>query len=294
MDNHTLILLNQCGIDRNRIEQRDLSEMDLSHRALIGVDLRGFTLTKTNLEYTNLTGSILRGVVFASTNCVYACFIGADLRGANLAFGYFTNADFRGADLRGARIADALCSESNFSGADLRGALLGSEHFDSDFRGADLRGVDVPEGCEFEKLNCDIGGALLSPKKATAARNKRILKRTQIIPHVKVFDRQTSNQAGILLDITTQGIKMSSEYPYTIGGVFALQFMLPGQNIPIDFDAKCMWCNPEEHNNLFYAGFQIHAISDQHVTLIEDFIVHNEKKGIEIGDDETGDNSLDC
>jgi len=284
MDSHTLEMLQKCGIDKARIQQRDLSEMDLSHRDLIGIDLRGFTLTKTNLEYANLTGAVLRGMTFASTNCVYARFIGADLKGANLAFGYFTNADFRGADLRGARIADALCSESNFTGADLRGAQLGIEHYDSDFRGADLRGILLLEGCDFEKLNCDIGGAVFSPEKTVSNKNTRILKRVQILPHVKVFDSQTSNQAGILLDITTQGIKLSSEYPYTVGGIFSLQFMLPGQNITVDFEARCMWCNPEGNSNLFYSGFQTQNISDKNVELIDHFIKHYEKQGIEIGD----------
>ncbi len=284
MDSHTQDILVQCGIDPNRIRTKDLSEIDLSHRELIGIDLRGFTLTKTNLEYANLTGAILRGLTFASTNCVYTRFIGADLKGANLSFGYFTSADFRGADLRGARIADGLCSESNFTGADLRGAMLGTEHYDSDFRGADLRGIEIPEGCDFKKLNCDIGGALFSPPKVVSSRNKRILKRIQIIPHVKVFDCQTSNQAGILLDITTQGIKLSSIYPYTIGGIFAFQFMLPEQMKPVELEAKCMWCNPEGNSNLFYAGFQIQKISEEKLALIENFIKNYNQQGLEIGD----------
>ncbi len=284
MDAYSYEMLLRYGITEERIKGKDLSEVDLSHRELVGIDLRGFTTTKANLEYTNLTGAILRGMTFASANCVSTCFIGADLRGVNLAFGYFHNADFRGADLRGARIADAVCNESNFCGADLRGALFGSEHYDSDFRSADLRGADFPEGCDFERLNCDVRGAAFSPEKTDLTKNKRDLKRIQILPHVKIFDVHTSNQAGILLDITARGIKLSSEYPYTVGGIFSFKFTLPEQSEAIDFAAKCMWCNPEANTKPFYSGFQIQEISEKNGQILNNFIASYDKKGIEISD----------
>ncbi len=64
MDTYSYEMLLQYGITDERIKGKDLSEVDLSNRELIGIDLRGFTTTKANLEYTNLTGAILRGMTF--------------------------------------------------------------------------------------------------------------------------------------------------------------------------------------------------------------------------------------
>jgi hypothetical protein len=275
MDSYTLEILNQCGIDESQLRKRNLSGADLSGKNLSGLDFRGFSLGKANLERANLSGTDLRGLQFATTNCVEACFVGADLRNASLAFGYFHGADFRGSDLRGAILQDGLCSGCVFSGADLRGAQLGYEHYDSDFRGADLRGVTMPDDGDFAKLNCDTCGAQVIPKKKTDASNKRAAQRIQLFPHLQVSDGITHENCGIAIDISTQGLRIAGEHPFTVDMVFPLQVILPNdfpQARILEIEGRCVWCKSAGGNNSFHAGFKFQTITKENLTTIKKLI----------------------
>lgn len=265
MDEYTRRKLLSIGVDKARIEEMNLSGVDCSRKELWGLDLRGFSVSGTNFEAADLSGADLRGIRFAKANCVEGRFAGADLRGANLAFGYFNNADFGGADLRGARLADSLCSDSNFAGADLRGAHLGAEHYNSDFRGADLRGIDIPEDSDFVKLNCDIRGAILSPRKSATGVNLRKLQRIRVMPPLKVFDRKSSEQVGELVDVTVEGMRLQGPYPNPVGVVSYFQIALP-EDFPhgkaLHLDARSVWCRPVEPDNRFETGFAIQNVGE--------------------------------
>jgi uncharacterized protein YjbI with pentapeptide repeats len=296
MDQYTWEKLLKSGVPQDRLQHRNLAECQLAHFDLTGCDLRGFIITKTNLEHAEMMGADLRGLQFAATNCVSARFSGADLRGANLAFGYFHGADFRGADLRGARIANALCSQANFSGADLRGAHLGREHYDSDFLGSDLRGVFLPEGADFETLNCDVTGAQLTPRGTERKSNKRRHERVRLSPSMKVYDRKTLELLGTLVDISAEGMKLSCGKAISVNTVFQAQMLLPegnphGQSVRVT--AKCVWCRQAPGSKRFWAGCQVKPESPQDGQIIQMLIKEYNTSmevplGIEIGTAEKG------
>ena len=286
MDPFTIAVLKKYGVQIFRLAEKNLSEIDLSNKNLAGIDLRGTVVTKINLEHADCSGADLRGLQFAQANCISATFVGADLRGANLAFGYFNAADFRGADLRGARLADSLCNECNFSGADLRGARMGYDHYNSDFRSADLRGIGIPPDSDFEKLRCDIRGAQQSPKKKFDEPNIRRLPRIVINPSLPVHDRRSDNAMGSLADITTQGLRLSSEHPFSIDTVVYLKIMLPkdcGYGSTVSLDARCVWCKEFGEGDSFQAGFKIQKISDDDLKILEKLIEkHKNTKSFDV------------
>jgi Uncharacterized low-complexity proteins len=280
MDSYTMDVLKQCGINESQLRKKDLSGANLSQKNLSGLDFRGFSLEKTNFEHSNLSGTDLRGVQFTATNCVEACFVGADLRSASLSFGYFHRADFRGADLRGAFLQDSLCSGCVFSGADLRGAQLGYEHYDSDFRGADLRGITMPADGDFKKLNCDISDAQVSSKKKTEAPNKRALQRIQVFPYLQVFDGLKHDSLGMLIDITTQGMRLDGDQPFAIGTVYILQVVLPDaipQVRTLELEGRCRWCKNTGETNSFHAGFKFENIAKKNLVIIQKIIDQQNK-----------------
>lgn len=286
MDEYTAAVMSKLGVADSRLKDRNLGGLDLSRKDLTGLDLRGFMLTSTNLEGSDLTATDLRGLHFTQTNSVQASFVAADLRGADLSFGYFNNADFTAADLRGARLAEALCSECTFAGADLRGAFLATSHYDSDFRGADLRGVMCTEECDFDKLNCDIRGALVSPaKKRSAATNKRRQLRVHLSSGFTVFDRLTDEVIGTLVDLSVDGAKLSGQSPCPVGTVRQFKVELPeGKKwgTSLAFDAKSMWCNTSRGSGTYDTGFQIISIGDEDTRVMQSIIDDHRSRKIEI------------
>ncbi|MBD3320450.1 MAG: hypothetical protein GF350_05065 [Chitinivibrionales bacterium] len=288
MDSFTTEKLVQYNVSRACIEEKNLSELDLSHKILSGIDLRGYSITKTNFEHADLSASDLRYLQFGTANCVSACFIGTDLRRANLSFGYFANADFRGADMRGAILSDSLCSESSFSGADLRGALLGTGHYNSDFRGADLRGAVFPDDYDFEKINCDMRGALLTvPEDSGSKKNMRRLERVQLDDQLPVINRETQQHMGALIDINTHGLKILSQFQTELGSVYHIQIILPDGcpwGTALDLDVKNIWSNPDSDTSNYFTGFEIHDPSDDVVNRIENIIREYRSRRIEITD----------
>ena len=276
MDPYTCQKLLECGIAEQNIRQKDLSEANLSQKNLSGIDLRGFTLNKVNFEYADLTGTDLRGLHFASANCVSATFVDADFRGADLGFGYFHNADFRGADLRGAHIADSVCNECDFSGADLRGAVPGNEHYNSDFRGADLRGVTIPDDVAFERLNCDVRGAMFTPQKSGAGTvNNRKLQRVQLLPRLKVVNLEKRAEMGTLVDITTEGMRISCLEQCAPNTEIEIAIMLPAGfpgGAMLEIRAVTVWSKPAANTSYFHTGLKILNVSGKTTKVIERLI----------------------
>jgi uncharacterized protein YjbI with pentapeptide repeats len=270
----------QCGVDRRRIEEQNISEMDLSGQNLAAVDLKGFLIIKVNLENSDLSGADLRGLEFAQSNCVCARFMGADFRGARLAFGYFNNADFSGADFRGAHLENALCSECIFTGGDFRGAHLGSEHYNSDFRGTDLRGIVVPPESDFSKLNCDTSGALITPPRINInVSNKRILPRIRPEQQLSVFERTSKRQIGIVIDISMDGIKIATQSQIQSNILIGIEIPLPDgdqHTQSLSIDIRSVWSSPQQGTVWFNTGFKIERISDQHRSVIQALIKKQE------------------
>ena len=107
--------------------------IDLTDKALSGLDLSGLNLKGVNLRTARLNKTNLRG---------------ADLTGANLEQAWFIKADLSGAKLVDAKMFGITARDANLSGADLsRSMPIG------DFRGANMSGatlVDLKGGADLK------------------------------------------------------------------------------------------------------------------------------------------------
>jgi len=168
-----------------------------------------------------------------------------------------------------------MCAECNFSGTDMRGAVLGYEHYKSDFRGTDLRGIILPEDSSFEKLGCDIRGALLTTQIKGTPSNKRRQKRVTIYEPLDIYDRRTNQKTGNLKDITTKGLRMESDFPNPVGSLYYFFVPLAGDK-RLNMDVKSMWCKQDQNQSSYFTGFQIERITEEGVTTIEDIIKRQE------------------
>ncbi len=114
----------------------DLSSTDNTIGPLIGIDLNGVNLSRTDLRDITLIGKKLFDVNLSEANLHRATLAGARLHNVNM-----YSADLSSADLNGA-----------YSGADLRRAELSSTHI-NDIDYAKLEVMDLEEGIYYEEAN---------------------------------------------------------------------------------------------------------------------------------------------
>ena len=122
--------MTQAEMTRAEIESLLKSQagrpLDLSSKALNGLDLSGLDLShailrNARLNKASLKGAKLEGAVLDQAWGIGANFSGANLKGASLFASQFQGANFDGADLSGARITADL-SRASLKGANLAGA----------------------------------------------------------------------------------------------------------------------------------------------------------------------------
>jgi len=89
---------------------------------------------------------------------------------------------------------------------------------------------------------------------------------------MNVFDTKKGGIIGQLVDVTTDGIKLSAEKPVDVGAVFKLKMVLPDgaeKNVEIQFKAICIWCEREYDSKSWQIGFKFTDISSKEIALIE-------------------------
>ncbi len=101
---------------------------------------------------------------------------------------------------------------------------------------------------------------------------KRKLKRRHLIYYLRVFDENSDQLIGHLVDITTEGAMLISEEPIKANTVFQLRMVLPAGiegNKPISFDAQSIWCHKDVNPNFYASGFQLLNPAPEDVEVIE-------------------------
>lgn len=104
---------------------------------------------------------------------------------------------------------------------------------------------------------------------------KRKLKRRHLIYYLSVFDQNSGKFLGQLVDITTEGMMLTSEAPLKENLIYSLKMVLPEKihgKMEISFKAKSLWCNPDINPNFYDIGFQFIDISLKDVKIIESLI----------------------
>lgn len=117
-----------------RLDDMDLSGVDLSAAVLKGASLKNTNLSGARLIHTDFSDACLQGARLDRTTLLLADFSGADLRQADLSDSIADpdqvegqmrrGPKFKDADLQQANLTGAYCYISDFSGANLQGAKL--------------------------------------------------------------------------------------------------------------------------------------------------------------------------
>jgi hypothetical protein len=105
--------------------------------------------------------------------------------------------------------------------------------------------------------------------------DKRRLKRRHLIYYLSVFDNETGQLLGQLVDITTRGIMVTSERPIPLGERHTIRMVLPDiidGNNQIVFKAESVWCEKDINPNFYAIGFELADISKRDINIIENLI----------------------
>ena len=94
----------------------------------------------------------------------------------------------------------------------------------------------------------------------------RSLKRRHLIYYLEVYDQDSGELLGHLVDITTKGCKLVSKRPIEVGKHFNLQMVLPEdyfQTRSIKFKAESLWSSNDINPDFFDTGFKVEDISHE-------------------------------
>ncbi len=112
--------------------------------------------------------------------------------------------------------------------------------------------------------------------------NKRRLKRRDLIYYLSIFDRNTNQFVGQLVNITTEGIMLIAENPVKPNLCFEFRMVLPEKidgRDEILFDAKSLWCKKDVNPSFYDVGFQIEKVELKDVERIQSLIHEFSFKG---------------
>jgi len=104
---------------------------------------------------------------------------------------------------------------------------------------------------------------------------KRKLKRRHLIYYLRVFDRNTGDLIGHLVDITPDGILLISEHYVETNQIFQLKMVLPAEILGMEqlhFDAKSIRCQKDTNPDFYNIGFQLQKVARNHFFVIEQLI----------------------
>ena len=88
----------------------------------------------------------------------------------------------------------------------------------------------------------------------------RSLKRRHLVYYLEVFDNESDELLGKLVDITTRGIKLVSKSKIPINKMFSIRMILPEgyfRNQELRFDMKSIWSSNDVNPDFYDTGFEV-------------------------------------
>lgn len=104
---------------------------------------------------------------------------------------------------------------------------------------------------------------------------KRKLKRRHLIYYLRIFDSNTNELIGHLIDIHPEGMMLITEDPIKTKAIFHLRMVLPKGIIKreqLKFDAKFKWCKKDVNPDFYDIGFQLLNVPAKKIEIIESLI----------------------
>jgi hypothetical protein len=105
--------------------------------------------------------------------------------------------------------------------------------------------------------------------------NRRKINRRYLLYFVRVYDADTRQQIGNLVDITTRGVMIVGQDPIPSGQAVHLRLELTSDIADkpyLDFPTRSIWSHPDLDPNLYDTGFEIQDLPSADSGIIEKII----------------------
>jgi len=103
-------------------------------------------------------------------------------------------------------------------------------------------------------------------------KDRRQVERKYLVFYLRVFDGPGTKVMGHLVNISSNGIMLLSDFPIPVSVNYKLRMRLPHElvdNAEIIFDATSRWCRNDKNPDFYVTGFQLHGMTPalKHVIL---------------------------
>lgn len=105
--------------------------------------------------------------------------------------------------------------------------------------------------------------------------DKRSLKRVEPFYYLRVYDGDTKEYVGCVIDITKKGMKLLSERPFAVSKAYRLRLPLPEDSIfgdAMKVEARACWSTPLKESTGYETGFEFEQPVNDGIFAIESII----------------------
>lgn len=109
-----------------------------------------------------------------------------------------------------------------------------------------------------------MGSAALSHSNLSAI-DERNQERWLLVNNLRVYNAETNDILGHLVNVTTEGIMLISEKPLVVDADFELKMAIPSDDgtSNIDLDARSIWTKADEDPHFYKSGLQFTLCSEE-------------------------------
>ncbi|PLX47309.1 MAG: PilZ domain-containing protein [Desulfobulbaceae bacterium] len=103
----------------------------------------------------------------------------------------------------------------------------------------------------------------------------RGMKRRQLVYYLKLYDTETGQQIGNLVDITTKGCKIVSREPLPVGQAMNLRLDLPEgyfSRESVVLSGTTLWSRPDVNPDFHVTGFEVPHLGHEERKLVRQLI----------------------
>jgi hypothetical protein len=89
--------------------------------------------------------------------------------------------------------------------------------------------------------------------------DRRNIDRLKLFYYLRVYDRQTQESIGSVVDISSHGMKVVGDKYFLPESIRPFTILLPEGSIlgdSVEIDGRCKWCNEDKANASFESGFE--------------------------------------
>lgn len=105
---------------------------------------------------------------------------------------------------------------------------------------------------------------------------KRDSKRIHLIYYLLIFNDETNQLVGHVVDIAPEGIKLMTREPVQANTDYRFRMLLPSEmerkSKQITFNATCVWSKEKLYSDFYGSGFRFKDISPEDIEIIKDLI----------------------